>query len=287
MPTTTSTTPLTFYDIATRPPAQENSCSPNPTKTRLALNFKSLPYNTTWVPLPDVSAVRQSLHLPACRQFADGSDFYTLPILHDPNTNTLVGDSFDIAIHLQNTYPSSGHGDLFPPQPLNYTFPQDPPPIVPLSATRDTSANPALLEPYARFNVHVDAAFTAHTPLTVQGFPFDPATEETVKAEFVRRAQLAGAPVQNWADFKCEGEYRKSLLESFEKTLGGLAEAFARDGGPFVLGERVSYADFIVGGWLRMFRVMLPLEEWEMVSGWHGGVFGRLYAALEVFAEVK
>ncbi|PYI21874.1 hypothetical protein BO86DRAFT_388103 [Aspergillus japonicus CBS 114.51] len=283
--TTTPSTPLTFYDIATRPPAEKNACSPNPWKTRFALNFKNLPYKTTWVPLPEVASVRKSLNVPACRQFADGSDFYTLPILHDPTTNTLLGDSFDIAAYLQTTYSTAGDGDLFPAQPLDYTFPLDPPPIVPLS---ECNANNPALAAYARLNVHVDAAFTAHTQLTVQGFPFDPATAATTKAEFVRRAQLAGAPMSSWDDFKCEGEYRQNMIRSFEKTLGAIAALFVQNPeGPFVRGVSACYADFLVGAWLRMFSVMLPEEEWALVKGWHGGVFGRLHDALEVYAEVK
>lgn len=47
-----------------------------------------------------------------------------------------------------------------------------------------------------------------------------------------------------------------------------------------ILGDKPCYADFIVGGWLRMFSVCLPREEWEEVSGWHGGVFGKLFDGL-------
>lgn len=105
---------IVFYDIAMRPPVEENSCAVNPWKTRLALNFKGVPYTTSWVPLPDISKVRSKLKVPPCRKFADGSDFYTLPIIEDPTTGSLVGDSFDIAVYLQKTYPNSGAGDLFP-----------------------------------------------------------------------------------------------------------------------------------------------------------------------------
>ncbi|KAH7123095.1 hypothetical protein EDB81DRAFT_913235 [Dactylonectria macrodidyma] len=49
-------------------------------------------------------------------------DFLMLPIIEDPATESLVGDSFDIAVYLQKTYPNSGAGDLFPPQTLNYDF---------------------------------------------------------------------------------------------------------------------------------------------------------------------
>lgn len=279
MPTSS---PIVFYDIAMRPPVEENCCSPNPWKARLALNFKGLPYSTSWVPLPDVAKVRSSLKVPPCRKFADGTDFFTLPIIQDPATDSLVGDSFDIAVYLQNKYPNSGAGDLFPPQKIDYVFAQDPPILVPLSDCPESG-----FPEYAKFNVNVDAAFSSHLQLTVQTFPFDPATAEISKAEFVRRAG-ADASVTCWEDFAVVGEEREKVKDSFRNTLGGLAKLFLRDtSGPFLLGTRASYADLIVGGWLRMMRATLPESDWEEMRSWHEGVFGRLHDALEVYAKVK
>jgi glutathione S-transferase len=279
MPTTTiPSSPIVFYDIATRPPVEENCCSPNPWKTRLALNFKGLPYSTSWVALPDITKVRSSLKVPPCRRFADGTDFFTLPIIEDPATNSLVGDSFDIAVYLRNTYPNSGAGDLFPSQTLDYVLTHDFALLVPLSECRESE-----FPEYAKFNVNVDAAFSAHVQLTVQGFPFDPVTAEISKAEFVRRAG-----VTCWEDFALVGKEREKMKDSFRNMLGGLAKLFLRDtSGPFLLGTRASYADLIVGAWLRMMRATLPKSEWEEVRSWHGGLFGRLHDALEVHAEVK
>lgn len=242
-----------------------------------ALNFKAIDYSTTWVALPDVTKVRSNLNVPACRKFADGSDFFTLPIIDDPSTNEKVGDSFDIAVYLQKTYPDSGAGDLFPPQTLDYTFSHDPI-LVPLS-----ECNESEFPEYAKFNMNVDAAFSTHALLAAYGFPFDPATAETTKAEFVRRAG-----VSSWEDFKLVGEARGGAKESLRGMLGGLAKVFQKDSsGPFVLGAKACYADFIVGAWLRMMRGTLPAGEWEELRGWHEGIFGQLHDALEVYADVK
>lgn len=266
---------ITFYDIAPRPPVEKNAFAPNPWKSRLALNFKGVPYSTTWVALPNIAKTRIDLHVPAGRQFADGKDFYTLPIIHDLATGALVGDSFDIAVYLQKTYPSGG--DLFPAQKLDFNY-EHPHILVPLSECNDKD-----FPDYAKFNMNVDAAFTAHVQLGVQGMPFEPATEDESKAEFVRRAG-----VSQWEDFALSGEARTKLLDSLREMLGNLAALFSKDtSGPFLLGSKASYADMIVGAWLRMMHVTFPEDEWNQVMSWHEGIFRQLHDALEEFAEVK
>ncbi|KAG0337091.1 hypothetical protein BG004_007786 [Podila humilis] len=275
---TKPTKAMTFYDIAMRQPIASNAASPNPWKSRMALNFKNVDYTTTWVPLPEIAKVRQSLQVEACRKFGDGSKFYTLPILVDPNTNSTVGDSFDIAIYLQQEYPDLGSGNLFPPQNLDFTFKCHEALLVPLSEREDTSHND-----YARFNQQVDGAFTTHTILMAYYLPFDPASVDASRAEFIRRSG-----VKSWEDFEIKGEAREKVKESLHAMLGDLGKLFSRDtSGPFLLGQQASYADLIVGGWLQMMRVCLPADEWKEIKSWHGGIFGRLADGLEKFAEVK
>lgn len=261
--------PMTFYDIAMAPPRHLTACSPNPWKSRLALNLKQASYRTVWVPLPQIATMRRALHIPAGRQFADGEAFYTLPILDD---GALLGDSFDIALHLA---PRPGP-PFFPPLALDYTLPADLPLLVPLS---DVSGRPQ--PAYAAFNMAVDAAFTAHTGLCTFGFPFDPATRAQTQAEFVRRASIAG--ITRWEEFALSPEARESTLLSLERTLKGLAEVCARTQGDFINGAEACYADCIVGGWLMMLQGTLPKEEWERVKGWHEGTLGRLFDALEPY----
>ena len=80
----------------------------------------------------------------------------------------------------------------------------------------------------------------------------------------------------------------RSMKGAFKDMLGDLAQLFLRDKtGPFLLGQKATYADLIVGGWLRMSRVTLPASEWEELKGWHGGVFGQFHDALDKYAEVK
>ncbi|KAG5944005.1 hypothetical protein E4U59_007695 [Claviceps monticola] len=298
---------LTLYDIASRPPVKTTCFAPNPWKARFALNFKAVPYRTIWVSVPDIPTLRsESLCLPPTRFYADGSPYATLPILHDPNASPtpsrastqnaysdsdsgnhhpprglLIGDSFDIATHLETQYHLSGTGHLFPPikdllappSAIDDTiFP------IPLSEIRAQSPHVQ----YSHFNNQVDTLFSAHVQFMAYHMPLDPSSAEATKAEFMRRAGAS-----SWEDFRLDGEKREAMKMSLRDALGvHLVGLLRRDeSGPFVLGERATYADFIVGAWLKMMERTVP-GEWEEMRGWHGGVFGDLHDALEKFAGV-
>jgi len=89
------------------------------------------------------------------------------------------------------------------------------------------------------------------------------------------------------------GQDRERLTAGFKEALAGLAELFAdRDDkpgkrGPFILGTTATYADMIVGGWLRMLSITLPAGEWDDARTWHGGIWGRLHDALDKWSSTR
>jgi glutathione S-transferase len=271
----TDSTPLILYDISS--PLQR-SYAPNPSKARLALSFKRVPFRTIWVDILDIPHVRKKLGCPATRKFDDGSDYYTLPILTDPASGTVVGDSFDIANYLEDLFPHSG-GRLFPPNSasidriLDYRSPH----IQTAFHAPLTSNEGSKNEAYARFNMNVDATFSAYVVLVAQYLPFNPDTADAVRALFAKRAHL-----RSWADVCIQGEAREGLKASFKVALTSLAQPFGgHEGGPYLEGKEATYADLIVGGWLNMLAVTMPEQEWNDFRGWHNGVFGRLHDALQ------
>ncbi|KAI8296053.1 hypothetical protein K4K56_008061 [Colletotrichum sp. SAR 10_98] len=265
---------ISFYDIILDPAAYPGS--PNPWKTRYALNFAKVPYRTTWVPLNAVAETRNSLQLPANRKHMDGSDFPTLPIIRDPRAHAadkkeiVLGDTFDIALHLQKSYLSSPSTS-----PSQQLFPAD------------GSGTVAL---HRAFNKFADELFSRYgAPLAGCYMPFDPRTEEADK-----KAMMDRFPGKTkWEEFEIPrgSDVRKKFLKDFEEALdtklGPCFAAAADDGkGPFMDGQKTPmYADFIIGGWLQMMRGCLP--EWEELRDkWSGGKWGRLFDALEEWARV-
>lgn len=271
----TNIQPSIFYDISS-PLQPPRSFAPNPSKTRLALNFKKVPFKTSWVDILDIPDVRKGLSCAATRTFADGSDYYTLPMLRDVAADKVIGDSFQIANYLEDAFPETG-GCLFPTNSthtgLNYESPQkDTVFFVPIT-TNEGAKNGA----YAKFNLHVDTTFTAHVGLVAEYMPLNATTKEATHEMMAKRAK-----VKSWDDLSLRGDARRQVMASFKDSLSSLAELYlVHQSGPYLEGEHANYADLIVGGWLNMFSICMPAEEWESFKTWHGGVLARLHDALQ------
>ncbi|MCJ1307762.1 hypothetical protein MMC25_001410 [Agyrium rufum] len=255
-------TTLTFYDIGSIP-GKHRCFAPNPWKTRFALNFKQIPYKTEWIDLPDIVNIRKSLGPVPNRTLPNGEDFYTLPIIkHDTNNTTesgeqetvIVGDSFDIAVYLDQAFPSSslsGPGELIPPGTLGLT---------------------------KALNLQADAVFTPFAQLT--DIPLNPATAEQTKQSWADRFG-----VSSFDNFEIKAPRRREILEECKLNAGDFAKIFLkREEGPWLDGKRgPMYADFVIGAWLVM--LMRTCPEWEEILGWHDGVWKGLFEALGPWRE--
>jgi glutathione S-transferase len=265
--------PLVLYDIPSI--HKPRSYAPNPSKARLTLGFKKVSFTTEWVDILDIPAARHKLNCPATRKLDDGSDFFTLPMLRDPNTHKVLGDSFDIAIYLDETFPDSG-GSLFPVGSTRTGLGYESPHKDSIFFAPITTNAGSKHADYAKFNLHVDTTFSANMGGYGYYMPFNPPTADAVKALMAKRAHL-----KSWEDTKVPEEAKEPMKEAFREGLASLAECFMRHEGPFLEGREANYADIIVGGWLSMLLSIMPKEVWEDFRTWHDGVFGRLHDALQ------
>lgn len=271
---------LVFYDIAFRQPRKTYSCAPNPWKARYTLNAKKAPYTSQFVDLLGISELRKSLGVPASRTNADGSDYFTLPMLINKTTDDKIGDSFDIAVYLNKRYPDSGAGDLFPEQTLDFEYKFDMPGVPPLSDRE--GMDQGIFHEYAKFNKSVDAVFSMHVALNGSNMRFDDEQEKAIRGVFEARSGMS------WEEMALRGQARSNVIASLQEALGPLAKLIQKDSpGPFVQGEKLTYADIIIGGWLRMMSVTLLENEWEDMKKWHGGAFGKLHDALQQYAGIE
>jgi glutathione S-transferase len=274
-PTTMPPPEITFYDIASSPPQQ--TFAPNPWKTRYALNLKKVAYSTHAVDMPDIPSLRQTLNVPANRSLPDGSPYHTLPLIHDRATGEFIGDSFEIALYLDRTYPESG-SRLFRPGTVGLT---------------------------ASLNARVDELFTKYVALS-EKMPFPEESKERIYGIFAARFGLA-----DLESMALSAEAREALFVAFENALGEFAKAYRHVGGttdtvwraggtaaaqaqkggreevgPWLDGDEPVYADLVVGAWLAMMARCMAEEDWERVRGWQGGLWGRVHDALRGLREM-
>ena len=74
---------------------------------RYGLAYKGLAFKTEWVEYPDIEPLCKKLGAPPTGTKGDGSPLYTLPVIYDPQTKTVVEESFKIAKYLDQTYPDT------------------------------------------------------------------------------------------------------------------------------------------------------------------------------------
>ncbi|KAJ7164636.1 hypothetical protein C8R43DRAFT_987643 [Mycena crocata] len=244
-----STQPIIFYDIPSKAPGI--AWSPNTWKTRYALNYKGLAYKTVWVEYPDIADLCKEIGAKETMIRKDGSPYYSLPIIHDPNTGAIISDSFRIAEYLDATY-------------------ADTPKVIPagthtLQKTYMVAYDKAT-EPLIRFVIPAVAGILR------------PRSEEF----FVRTREASfGKKLQ---DVVPTGEASEKALKELEAGFDKV-NGWMKEGDPFVMGETVSFADFMLAGELHWCLKAFGEDSsmWKDMMKWQGGRWAKLLNDLKKY----
>jgi len=221
---------------------------------RYCLNYKGLPYQTIWVEYPDVASTLQSAGVPPTSRKPDGSPMYTLPAIIDPNTGTAMADSLLIAEYLDATYP-------------------DRPMLVP-------NGTQTLLQAFVMaVTNNISPMFRFSMLITCKEILSE---RSDVYMRESRNDLLQGASVE---DIYPKGEEAKVEWKKLEDGMAGIGQWLGDR--KFVMGDRISFADFILGGWLRTFKTIWGAEskQWKDIASWDGGRWGRFLDNLEVYSK--
>lgn len=71
----------------------------------------------------------------------------------------------------------------------------------------------------------------------------------------------------------------------FKDSLVDVAKCYEYNGGgPWLYGNQLSHADFIIGGWLKFYENGIRPEEFQELKSWYGGLLGRIHDALKPYA---
>ncbi|KAF2804887.1 uncharacterized protein BDZ99DRAFT_467126 [Mytilinidion resinicola] len=206
-----------LYDIPSKKPLE--SWSLNPWKTRLALNFKKIDYQTEWVEYPAIAPLLKSFGLPP-NDPTDPDYFtaYSIPTVRF-DERTYVMESKAIAAELEQRYPDP---PLHPSAPL-----------------------------VAEVQKAVNAAFGPLTPILISAIPRNLLTETSAGwFEDDRKARMGGVSL---AQMEAEKGGEKAWGLAAEPA-AALAALLKKNEGPFLGGEKVQYADFLIVSFLHFVK---------------------------------
>ncbi|KAF2691352.1 glutathione S-transferas-like protein [Lentithecium fluviatile CBS 122367] len=207
---------VVLYDIPSKPPT--GSWSLNPWKTRMVLNYKGIVYKTEWVEYPDIAPTFKALGMAPNDSNAPGySTDYTSPaIQYDDGTFSM--DSWTIVHELEKRYPSP-------------SLHLDDPVVVQIRDYVGKVHEP--LRPYTLPKV-------SRVLLNKPSAEYFELTREKVFGKSLTLME------QEQANEKCWEEAKGPARE--------MADLLKKNGGPFFLGETVSYADFILVAFLAFLK---------------------------------
>ncbi|KAI0031378.1 hypothetical protein K488DRAFT_86867 [Vararia minispora EC-137] len=233
--------------------AEDKLWSPNAWKIRFILNYKRIPYKTVWIELCDIEKVCKEVGAPPLEGVWPR---YGIPFLYDPVTKSWHSNSLDIAVHLDAAYPQM-------------------PAFFPLGTEALIRGWEALWLP---------TAFSAIVPLGV--FRTYQQLNPITQPYFRRTREGAlGRPLE---EIEGTPEQQPAKWEALKEALGRF-DAYMTEKGPFVAGERITYADVLMAGWLVWIkRLWGPnSKEWKEVEGWHGGRWGRFMAEFSKYEHAE
>ncbi|CAE6419830.1 unnamed protein product [Rhizoctonia solani] len=238
----TKENPIIFYDLAD---ANNKYWSFNPYKTRLSLNHKGLPYRVVYLSFPDIEPTLKELGVPPV---SDTFPRYTLPVIADPSTDptgkpTYVSDSFKIALYLDEKYPAPAHPAIFSP---------------------GTHGLQNLL-----MSEYFPALVSVIIPLCLPNLP---RILDSRSIEHIKRTRGVDRILESLTT-----EDKARLLKAVQQKFESLAHSLELNNGigPFVLGDRVSFIDFSIGGLLSFIqRTESDPALFEEILSWSGGKWG-------------
>ncbi|KAK1220866.1 hypothetical protein PQX77_016346 [Marasmius sp. AFHP31] len=210
--------------------------------SRLILNYKRIPHERHNILRDDIQRKTESLLAlcpPSSRQDSHTRSSYSIPFIHDSETNLVISDPLEIADYLDETYPSTPRVIPAGTRVLQYAF------------TNTVLSNMFALYPVLR-----------------------PEFKSLLSPELLARQRKSlGSKI---LDLELETEEAWAKVRGSFEALG---RAFGKQKGTFVMGgENPTFADFIVVSFVWCVNIVYGEDsrEWRETCGWADGRIGRL-----------
>ncbi|EIW74544.1 hypothetical protein CONPUDRAFT_159836 [Coniophora puteana RWD-64-598 SS2] len=245
--------PVILYDLQSELPGK--FWSPNTLKTRLALAYKRIPFETRWLELPELHTELRHINAPT-NTCVNGTQGYTVPTIFDPNTGAVVTDSWTIAEYIEDTYPDAdGERVLFPGESR---------------ALVKALAGAAIAATWGAQRWVVTRVAEVHSERCAAGY----------RRVHGQRHGLS------WEEMSPEGSaLREEHKAALKKGLGEIDAWYKCSKGEWLCGERFSYADIIVAAQVIRCRRVFRQEEWDEMKGWHDGRWEKMIKRVQATTD--
>ncbi|KAG1863172.1 hypothetical protein DFJ58DRAFT_869225 [Suillus subalutaceus] len=234
---------IILYDVPSNIP---QPWAPNIWRVRLILNFKRLPYCTTWVEFPDVEETLHGIGAPPTSVRNDGRPIFSLPVIVDPirspQAPIVLSNANHIAEYLEVTYPA------------RQVFPEG------------SRALQALFVHYIQ-EIFVKPLLPIMVPLSHQHLP------ERSQSHFLSGTTPSYLSVppereQAWRAVQEQFDFLANILDKNSGTDGD---------GVVAMGHELTYADFAIVSVLIWIEKVAPHDGWVRIRQWNGGRWGKLW----------
>jgi len=247
---------IILYDIPTK---DDKPWSPNTWKTRMALNYKRIPFTTEWVEYPDIAGKLQGLLIPAN---TTGTP-YTCPAITVTSSSSPplhIMESTAIATYLDETYPSR---PLYTGSTASRAAQKE---IEKLAAKNLINSFPNYFLPNLAANLNPGSGVYFRNKIEkYHGFPLeDYLKEDRVLKEWIE--------VEGWL---------KELADAIEKAQDEGLEVLKAKGEDGT--EEITYCALKMAGMLVWAEMFGPPEAWLRIKESQGGLWGNLYEASRPF----
>ncbi len=111
----------------------------------------------------------------------------------------------------------------------------------------------------------------------------NPASKEYIRST---REAVFGKTLE---DITPKGDEAIAQWAKVEAEWGTIDSWYKKSGGPYILGDTVSWADFVTACWVISGREVWgkDSQKWKDFSSWHGGRWGKLLEDLKEYQKVE
>lgn len=226
-----------------------------------ALDFKGLNYKTIFLEYPEIQKIALQLGANPTGTDSSGVPKYTLPMIHDLSTGTVIAESLDIVEYLDRAYPDRARV------------------VPPASSSLLRALNIAL------YAVIPDVFWELTTAAILHDHLFNPPSEEYFKP---LREEDFGKSIEEIVSLWSDSDRKEQALQAIEKGFAKVDTWYSKDASRYFVGQTWSFADFIIAGRLAYARSIFGREsnEWKQMGSWNGGRWGRRMDELDQFSRL-